>query len=398
MGNFIRRSKSRHAVVGVMLALATLFFSNAWAAPSRYRATVLPQLDSVDTVDSPARTVGKALSDQGEVVGEFGFPPQSFSWPSGASALSAKEQFRSGQAFFHDVSDDTRVGSFLVPGEAPRAFSIGKDKELKLLPKLSEGSRLAATATAVSRNGVIAGWCETNSPEDAFNVARHAVIWRNGAINDLGQLGGNDSEAVAVNNFGMVAGSALERSGQPTRAFRWSESRGLEGLPALAEGAATAAFDLNDAGSIVGFAESIDSERGAVRHAASWSPENQLSVLPFVPFAQARSASAEALALNHQGQIVGLQRNVGKIQIQAVLWEDGMGYALQDLVDNLPGGIRFDSAVAINDRGEILVNGFNEETTQYITVLLIPIIPAPTGAAPSDRQREGRSAKAEESK
>ena len=51
------------------------------------------------------------------------------------------------------------------------------------------------------------GWAETTKGD------QHAFLWENGKMTDLGTLGGEESEAVAVNDRGQVIGWAETKKG-----------------------------------------------------------------------------------------------------------------------------------------------------------------------------------------
>ncbi|MCC6619601.1 MAG: DUF11 domain-containing protein [Deltaproteobacteria bacterium] len=70
------------------------------------------------------------------------------------------------------------------------------------------------------------------------------------ALVDLGTLGGDESQARAVNGVGAVVGQADTASGEP-HAFYWTEAGGMVDLTAGQAGASRA-FGVNDAGVVVG--------------------------------------------------------------------------------------------------------------------------------------------------
>src|SRR5215472_8266845 len=80
--------------------------------------------------------------------------------------------------------------------------------------------------------------CFTN-PDDAFE-------WSNGTMTDLGTLGGNYSQGVAINGSGEVVGSSAGKSSGTGGAFL-SNGHGMHQLspPAVAYG-------INDSGQVVG--------------------------------------------------------------------------------------------------------------------------------------------------
>src|SRR4051812_10494245 len=60
--------------------------------------------------------------------------------------------------------------------------------------------------TAINASGQVAGWGDTDA---AGAIHRHAFLFSNGVLTNLGTLaGGTQSFALAINDFGEVAGSS----------------------------------------------------------------------------------------------------------------------------------------------------------------------------------------------
>jgi probable HAF family extracellular repeat protein len=135
----------------------------------------------------------------------------------------------------------------------------------------------SSSATSwISPNGLIAGISENGQPDPLFAGVpqRHAVLWQEGKISDLGALeGGYESYASAVNSGGQVVGAALNtipegNSMQPgtfwfstlpgpnqfqVRAFLWDKQNGMQDLGTLPGGTNAQAVFVNELGQVAGF-------------------------------------------------------------------------------------------------------------------------------------------------
>jgi len=155
-------------------------------------------------------------------------------------------------------------------------------------------------ATAINDRGEIAG----GAYADDF---RHAALWQNGSVRDLGTLG-RWSMAADVNNRGHVVGSS-ETHAEDEVAFLWdgSEMVALGTLPGRSQ---SMAYGLNDGGQIVG-------------QSCRWQ-----EVLDF-----------------HDPH--------------AILWQNGEIHDLNNVVRDLDG-LEILSAVDINNHGQIACVGHRE--------------------------------------
>jgi probable HAF family extracellular repeat protein len=132
----------------------------------------------------------------------------------------------------------------------------------------------ASEAVAINDAGQVVGWAETaDTPADpdAREPVKHAFLWEASAVIDLGTLGGERSEAHAINNLGWIVGWSETGEGslvQPVRhGFLWQEGRMADLndlLPADAEWVIEAALGINDAGQFIaaGTRTTVDPQSG----------------------------------------------------------------------------------------------------------------------------------------
>jgi probable HAF family extracellular repeat protein len=118
-----------------------------------------------------------------------------------------------------------------------------KIKELPPLPGdtvgLAEGINDKGQAVGVS------GVCS--------DYSRHAVLWQNGSVTDLGSLGGKAvQDAKAINSRGQVVGSSDLPGDTTGHAFLWTEEDGMQDLGTLSGDSASTSYGINDKGQVVG--------------------------------------------------------------------------------------------------------------------------------------------------
>jgi len=104
-------------------------------------------------------------------------------------------------------------------------YTGGKMRDLGIVAggNFSEGS-------AINEAGVVAG----TSGSDIPGASRHAVIFRNGQVIDLGTLGGTNSNGLGINASGQVTGYSEIAGSPPYRhAFLYAPGTGLQDIGTL---------------------------------------------------------------------------------------------------------------------------------------------------------------------
>ena len=171
-------------------------------------------------------------------------------------------------------------------------------------------------ASAVNDSGVSVGWYQTNNGDSA-------VSWSaDNQLTPLGTLPGFPSAlANDINQAGTIVGFAFTNDFLNSRAFIWRSDTGMQALDDLG-GNASLAQAINTAGTVVGW--SFDAV--GVLHAVKWDASGTLTDL------NPPGAISEALDINDKGDVVGWVFPAGGSASHAYLWRhDGTEIDLQTL-------------------------------------------------------------------
>jgi len=184
------------------------------------------------------------------------------------------------------------------------------------------------SANDINKNGEITGGGDTGFGDF------HAYLLSEGTSFDLGTLGGNESEALAVNGRGQVVGHSRVGGAVVKHAFAIPEPGRMLDLGSLGgAGTTSIAHDVNDAGSAVGLTET----RTGQPHAFLWTAVDGMRDLGALG-----AAPSIALGINNRAEVVGGSGH-------AFLWTEQAG-----MVDLGTLGGRTSCANDINDLGCIV--------------------------------------------
>ena len=340
------------------------------------------------------------------------FVSHAFQWRDGAlTDLGTLPGGSSSQAFW--ISSNGLIAGIsqngeidpLIPGLPEVRAVLWKRGQIIVLGTLEGGHE--SVSNALNNLGQVVGAFNNTIP-DPFSLVGNgyqvrAFLWQNGAMQDLGTLGGPDAWATLINHRGEVTGYSYTMStpnlqtGFPTQdPFLWTESAGTTDLGTLGGtfgtpsamnnrgevvGQSNLAGDLtfhpflwtkrsgmrdlgtlggntgvvnwiNDRGDIVGKTDLPGSLSPQDHHAVLWRQGVQIDLGTFP-----EDSSSNAYYVNSRGQVVGTSEDRAHMLMgvgeHAFLWEDGG--PMVDLNTLVPAGssLTLTYAVAINDNGVI---------------------------------------------
>jgi probable HAF family extracellular repeat protein len=201
----------------------------------------------------------------------------------------------------------------------PVLWGPGRDEiaPLPLLPNDTSGA-----ATAINDRGQVVGISGICDRAVGRYSARHAVLWENGGVTDIGNLGGVAWHTpMAINEWGDVAG--------------FSNYRASDG----------GAFNA---------------------HAFLWTREGGIRDLNTLP----GDAISQALGINNWRQVVGISCSAGFATCRGFLWQDGV---MTDLSSLAPGyGDEIFAAGDIDDLGRITGQALNPAAGVLSAFLAVP--------------------------
>lgn len=300
-----------------------------------------------------------------------------------------------------------------LTGNPDNRAVIWKSGAIVNLGTLPGGHESAAYGVNSADHIVGAASNETSDPFslNGWGTQTRAVLWQNGAMQDLGTLGGPDALAFNVNERGQVSGCSYTDStpnlstGIPTlEPFIWEHNE-MRSLGSLG-GTYGCVNDLNNKGQAAGVSNLVGD---VATHPFFWSSGSLTDIGTFSGTSgypnymndtgevvgQANypgdvihrgflwkdgvlrdlgtlDKCSTAYGINAQGQIVGASGDCGP-GVHAFLWENGK---IKDLTKMIPPGVELVVAMGINDRREIAgvgrVAGDDFTGVQHV-FLLIPM-------------------------
>ena len=213
-----------------------------------------------------------------------------------------------------------------------------------------------AWALFVNERGQVAGFSFTNStPNSAADSCGGNVpttdpfLWTKGrGMTDLGTLGGTCGSPLGLNNPGQVVGTSDLSGDLATHPFLWTKPGPMQDLGTFG-GDNGFALHINDAGEIAG---SADLAGDQIHHAALWRSGGMtdLGTVEGDP-------CSRAYGINAKAQVVGGSSDCSTF-LHAFLWENGGPAIDLNTLVAADAGLTMTIAGYINDPGEIAGAGF----------------------------------------
>jgi len=329
-------------------------FGSACLAAASIAALALPVKGTAHLVSAKTSSTTSAAPHYALIdVGTFGGPDAGLDLP-GRPITSQRAVIGTADTTTRDADSSTNSLLGVADPFVSHAFSWqdGHLTDLGALP----GNNSSAVFD-INSSGIGAGWSETGAIDPVLSYpASHAVRFEHGAVQDLGTLpGGTESFAFAINDNGQIAG--IGNNGVPDQFlgpafFKWStqvrsfiwQNGALHDLGTLG-GPDTVMAWLNAKGQVAGDSYTNDTPNAATgvptMHPFLWQ-NGQMHDLGSL----GGTASA-TFWLNDNGEVVGQGNLVGDHTYHPFLWD---GTQLRDL--GTLGGA-YGSAGHINDEGDV---------------------------------------------
>ena len=308
-------------------------------------------------INSAGQVVGRSMTSLGET--------RAFVWDrqTGMQDLGVLGGY-GGEAY--GINDEGRVvGIAYTAGHAGpndgqyHAFVWSSSSGTRELDALYSGA--GSCAWAINSWGQVAGASLTVDGDI------RGVVWDGiGGIQEVGTLGGDYSEAFAINDDGHVVGRAgFFGVEAPSQAFIWDSTSGIRPMGPLYGPSGSTAYGINGAGCSAGAFRT-----GGGIHAFRWTETAGMEDLggPAGQFGD----WGEATDINDSGLVVGWSK-LSDVDFRALLWDgDGQMSDLNDLLDESGAGWALTSAQAINNLGQIAGTGFYDGQTRAFMLNPVP--------------------------
>lgn len=212
------------------------------------------------------------------------------------------------------------------------------------LLNLGDGPHLFSSARGANNVGQVVGFRVVTDEHGKFH--KRAYLYTTHRTIDLGTFGGKQSDAIAINDAGMVVGHFYTQYHDgPRRAVLYHAGKAVE--IGTFGGNSSTGVAINTAGQVVGYAETPGGDQLAFLFAHG--KMNNLGTLQ-------GGTQSFAYGIDDRGRIVGAS-DAKDSPLRAFIYTDGV---MQDLNKLIPAdsGWLLTEAKGINDSGQIVGYGF----------------------------------------
>ena len=277
------------------------------------------QMTDLGTLDGGTESLGIYVNDSGQVVGFstinstpdplgfFGEPTHTFIWERGVMrdigtlggqdafpGTSCSEQPRNVVVGMSSLSSTPNP----TTGQPTMDYFLWKDGKMTDLGSLG-GTMTGFTGCANHRGQVIG---ESTLPGDSM---LHAFLW-DGTMTDLGTLGGDNSEAIWINDAGEIAGSADLPGNQRHDAVLWKNGA-IHDLGTVSGDPCSRGRGINARGQVVGGS----SDCRNFLHAFLWERGGPMLDLNTVIASGSGFQLTNAFNINDRGEILAKAAPLG---------------------------------------------------------------------------------------
>lgn len=330
-------NQSRHAALwrnGAVLDLGTLGGPNSTVVWSVKNTRGLLAGIAQTSLSDP---LGEAWSSAVFYGGpnNIGFINLGFVWEHGQmrglSTLGGNNGFATGannQGMVVGWAENSVQDATCVPPQVlqfrPVSWDVARHDRIHEFPLIAGDTSGAATAINDRLQAVgISGICDQAVGR---YTARHAVLWQNGGVTDIGDLG----------------------------AQWWNTPTAI-----------------NQGGDVVGFAGDPAFPEGDLLHAFIWTRHGGIRALGALPGRVPEHVHSEAYSINERRQVVGISCDANFVDCRAFVWENDVMRDLNDL--KAPGySARLEQGKDINDNGEITGRAIDPVTGVRTAFLAVP--------------------------
>ena len=182
------------------------------------------------------------------------------------------------------------------------------------------GSDPFAFPVAINNAGQVVGF--TRSRSGVFpgppRSGNHTFLWQNGAMTDLGSLGGTYQSVSGLNNLGQVVGFSQTSQGRE-HVFLWQNGTMTDLGSLVGENGSSRGYGINDLGQVVGYSYLASNTNSGSSEAFLWQSGTMTGLGNLIG-----GYSNTAHRINNAGQIAGVLRNTsGSFTYDGFLLQNG---------------------------------------------------------------------------